>query len=717
MPIQYNRPISMYVDKNSAKISETLRDRFASNFATQDAIQDKMISMNVAPFKKDQEIKNNLDKQTRGELESYANRGDYENLSLPIARTARKFSNTAQALEKNSQAYAGYKQQLDKLYEDEKIDSEDYQGALFLSAQNYSGLDIDADGRASEYFSGIQAIQNPDIPKMIKDTLKGIVPDEYENISRVVGQGPNGELEIETSEGIKTVPADRVQEVMKMVMGDPRVKSYLGRKAQIRTSMMSDEDLIGSVQNDINAVGQTITQIDARLSKNISNNERAQLEKAKADLMQNVGNLGGIVQSGNIEAIREEAAKMEFNKINAMYNTSAENRYSYKQTKSAAKQWWDDMYKQKDQQSFDVDVAHSPIIFESNVMSVKNPFGSNDLEASEIRGEKVSMYNAVAEELDSMGDNVTPELMDEYMGQIRKFGRDIKAFDDYTMYRYQATNPDVFKSQEYRELNKKIEAAERAVDAEFTSPGTDPYGSRVQFGNMQGLMQNLEVLRQQREEFIKTNAKEDPIGSEIETRVELTNAQGIPGLNTTTTQKAFAKSIDNGVKLYFDAPDKDLPIYSPGTDDLTTLGDLQEEGTIPEDAVYSSHGFSITPPNGLMGRVLQINYKSEEGNGSYIVPLDQTIKIEALSNHFNNSYMNTISEVARFENMQVQGMSRDLPFTTEGGYSGHIQVDYKELSKPVVKFVMPGREEEAEYMNVYGDDFRHFVTKHKIRLM
>jgi len=709
MPIQYNRPISMYVDKNSAKISETLRDRFASNFATQDAIQDKMISMNVAPFKKDQEIKNNLDKQTRGELESYANRGDYENLSLPIARTARKFSNTAQALEKNSQAYAGYKQQLDKLYEDEKIDSEDYQGALFLSSQNYSGLDIDADGRASEYFSGIQAIQNPDIPKMIKDTLKGIVPDEYENISRVVGQGPNGELEIETSEGIKTVPADRVQEVMKMVMGDPRVKSYLGRKAQIRTSMMSDEDLIGSVQNDINAVGQTITQIDARLSKNISNNERAQLEKAKADLMQNVGNLGGIVQSGNIEAIREEAAKMEFNKINAMYNTSAENRYSYKQTKSAAKQWWDDMYKQKDQQSFDVDVAHSPIIFESNVMSVKNPFGSNDLEASEIRGEKVSMYNAVAEELDSMGDNVTPELMDEYMGRIRNFGRDIKAFDDYTMYRYQATNPKLFNSQQYKEFNRKIEVAERNYNKMLDE---NKAASMVAMTRVE-----LDAALRAREEFIKTNAKEDPIGSEIETRVELTNAQGIPGLNTTTEQKALAKSIDNGIKQYFDAPDKDLPIYSPGTDDLTTLRDLQEEGTIPEDAVYSSHGFSITPPNGLMGRVLQINYKSEEGNGSYIVPLDQTIKIEALSNHFNNSYMNTISEVARFENMQVQGMSRELPFTTEGGYSGHIQVDYKELSKPVVKFVMPGREEEAEYMNVYGDDFRNIVTKHEIRLM
>jgi len=717
MPIQYNRPISMYVDKNSVKISETLRDRFASNFATQDAIQDKMISMNVAPFEKDQEIKNNLDKQTRGELESYANRGDYENLSLPIARTARKFSNTAQALEKNSQAYAAYKEQLDKLYEDEKIDSEDYEGTLFLSSQNYSGLNIDDNGRAGEYFSGIQAVQNPDIPKMIKDALKGIMPDEYENINRVVGQGPNGELEIETSEGIKTVPADRVQEVMKMVMGDPRVKSYLGRKAEIRTSMMSDEDLIGSVQSDINAVGQTITQIDARLSKNISNNERAQLEKAKADLMQNVGNLGGIVQSGNIEAIREEAAKMEFNKINAMYNTSAENRYSYKQTKSAAKQWWDDMYKQKDQQSFDVDVAHSPIVFESNVMSVKNPFGSTDLEADAKRGEKVSMYNAVVEELDSMGDNVTPELMNEYMGRIRSLGRDIKAFDGYTLYRYQASNPDAFKSQEYKELNKKIEAAERAIDREFTSPGTDPYGSRAKFGNMSGAMQNLEALRNQRLEFIKQNAKKDPIGSEIEARVELTNAQGIPAFNATTEQKTFAKSIDNGIKLYFDAPDKDLPIYSPGTDDLTTLGDLQEEGTIPKDAVYSSHGLSITP-NGLLGRVLQINYKSEEGNGNYIVPLDQAVKIPMLTEYFNSSYMSVISEVARFENMQVPGMVRPpIPFTTPNGDNGYMEVVYKELSNPVVRFIMPGREEQAEYMNAYGNEFKAIVDKHQIRLL
>ena len=115
--------------------------------------------------------------------------------------------------------------------------------------------------------------------------------------------------------------------------------------------------------------------------------------------------------------------------------------------------------------------------------------------------------------------------------------------------------------------------------------------------------------------------------------------------------------------------------------------------------------------------MLQINYKSEEGHGSYIVPLDQSIKIPALNSYFNNSYMNTISEIARFENMQVSGMTRELPFTTKDGYNGYMEVDYKELSKPVVRFVMPGREEEAEYMDVYGDEFRDLAATHEIRLM
>lgn len=722
MPVQYNKPTSMYVDKNSVKISEILRDRFATNFAHQDAIQDRMMSMNVAPFQKDQEIKTNLDKQTRGELESYSNRGDYENLSLPIARTARKFSNTAQVLEKNSAQYASYKEQLDKLYEDGNLDSEDYQGTLALSSMAYEsngGLKMDETGRGSNYFTGIQAIQNPDIPKRIKEALQGIMPDSNDIVQRVVGQGPNGEYEVETSSGIKTVSADRVKAALRMVMEDKSVQMYLQRKAEIRTGLQGDQDIVSSVQKDMGSLAAGLQTIDARLSKNISNDERASLEEQKRQITQSIGEVQGMIQSGNMDGVRNIAKSIEVNKLNAMYNESAAARYSYTQTKSADKQWWDDMYKQQDQQAFDVNVAHAPLTFESEVISANNPFGGTDLEANKIRSEKLSMYNAVAEELDSMGDNVTPELMNTYMGRLRSLGRDMRAFDDYTMYRYQATNPKLFKTQEYKEINKKIEAAERALDKEWASPGSDPYGSMdVNFGNMKGLMGSLDMLRKQREDFIRENAKEDIIGPEVETRVELTNAQGIPAFNTTTEQKAFAKNIDNEIKEYFKSAPGSLPVYSPNTDDLTTLADLQEEEIIPADAKYSSHGISITPPNGLLGRVLQINYSSEEGgNGSYIVPLDQTVKIRELEKHFNTEYMLAISEIARFENMQVPGMTRQLPFTTKDGYNGYMEVEYKDLSTPAVKFVMPGREEEAEYMDVYGNEFKALAETHEIRLM
>jgi len=707
MPIQYNRPISMYVDKNSVKISETLRDRFASNFATQDAIQDKMISMNVAPFEKDQEIKNNLDKQTRGELESYANRGDYENLSLPIARTARKFSNTAQALEKNSQAYSTYKDQLNKLYEDNKIDFEDYEKTLALSMQNYNGIQVDENGRASEYFSGMQAVQNPDIPKMIKDSLKGIMADSDEQIIRVVGQGPNGELEVETTSGIKTVPADRVQGAMRMVMEDPRVQMYLERKAEIRTGMMGDEDVMESVQNDINSVGQTISQIDSRLGKNISNQERAQLEENKRTLMQDVGGLQQILQSGDIDKIRGAAQSLEINKINSMYNQSAVDRYAYQQTKSADKQWWDDMYKIAKKNNLKIEAAHTPIIFESEALSVNNPFGSNDLEAQDMRKEKVGMYNALADELDEMGDNVSPELMQEYMGRLRSLGRDIKAFDDYTLYRYQSTNPNLFTTQAYKDLSKKVEVAERNYDKML---------SENKAASMVAMTRHeLDNAIREREEFIKVEAKQDPIGPEIETRVELTNAQAI--FNRGAASKNLGQSIDRGIKTYFESPNSTLPIYSPNTDDLTTLGELQEQGVIPEDAKYASHGLSITPPNGLLGRVLQINYSSEEEeNGSYIVPLDQAVKIPELANYFNTNYMQAVSEIARFENMEVVGMNRQIPFSSAIGVNGYIEVEYKGLSKPQARFVIPDKE-EGEYMNVYGDDFQTAIEQNQITLM
>ena len=341
--INYGAPVSGYVDYKFAEIGDVRRERYLNNFYASEAMRQSANDLEAAPFEGDEAMRSQLLGATDQTLQQIADKGDYENMTLAVSRASNEFQKKAKPIAQNAAAYNDYKADLKKQYEEGKIDFEDYQGNLALSTYNYKGLEMDEAGNASKFFSGLDAVQNPDINGMLKDALNGMKADGQTIVQRVVGQGPDGMLQVETERGIETVDASRVDSAMRMVMEDPRVQSYIGRKAEIRTGMMDDEQVAGALGENVKAVEKTINRIDEMMA-DASDEEREQLSGQKQDLLENVGELKELIASGDGDKMRAQARSMEANKINGMYTQSARDRYSYTKTTDKYKEDYDKLF-------------------------------------------------------------------------------------------------------------------------------------------------------------------------------------------------------------------------------------------------------------------------------------------------------------------------------------------------------------------------------------
>ena len=95
MPVQYQPYRSMYVPRKSPEIAQMLEQRFASNMAVQDELQQKLLELQSAPFDGDAAARAKLHADTKAQLDQMAQRGDYENLTTQVFKAARNYENTA----------------------------------------------------------------------------------------------------------------------------------------------------------------------------------------------------------------------------------------------------------------------------------------------------------------------------------------------------------------------------------------------------------------------------------------------------------------------------------------------------------------------------------------------------------------------------------------------------------------------------------------------
>ena len=343
MPINFGQPISMYVDPGSVKISETLRKRYSENFAAADELQRQLDVLNAADFEGDQQLKKQLEKQTRDRLEMLADRGDYENLSLAVARYGSDFQKQYSPIKDNYERYQQYRQQVQEMYDEGVIDAETYKLATPASSEGYSGLKLDNDGNVDpdSYFSGMNLVKDVNITEMVNEAAKNLVADKDERESASVAQGPGGSLKITTSQGIETVSPERVKKIYQEVINRPDVKAALAQKAKLRTFNLSEQDQMAAINDRIEFKTQQINELQQALnSDQYSEDQKRAIKKQMVNVQSEIDEMKNV----DADSARQMVQNLEIQSILNPIEQSVLATNSYTQTTSSRKVDYDDIY-------------------------------------------------------------------------------------------------------------------------------------------------------------------------------------------------------------------------------------------------------------------------------------------------------------------------------------------------------------------------------------
>ena len=342
------KPISQFVDPMSTEIAQELRSRFLSNYQTQSQVEQELLNLQAAPFENDQKFRDGLVKDTMQTLTGISQRGDYENMTMPVMNAAKRYNVESAPIKQNYQLYTDYQSSLKELYEKGELDYEDYVGTLELSTYNYKGLERDNQGNYIKPFAGQPAVLDPKIEKRINEALNGIVAEEHNITRQNVGVDGSGQITgegaytVKTEQGWKTVRPERVRQVMDMVMSDGQVQAYLRRKGEIRYGIADEEDLANGQATYMNFFENEARTYDEFADKANDEEEKAMYLQAAAKSREAAG---ALAQAKDVATLQGQLSALEAARMESEYRQAAESRFSYMSpTKDSKIVSWDQKY-------------------------------------------------------------------------------------------------------------------------------------------------------------------------------------------------------------------------------------------------------------------------------------------------------------------------------------------------------------------------------------
>jgi len=252
----YN-PLSQFVDPGSTEIADLLRERYLSIYSSADATGQALAELPVANFNNDQQMYRELYSDTQSELDNIANRGDYENMFLPVSKLARKYKETATPLQNNYQRYMDDLQEKKDLLDEGKITMSDYEGWLRKSKMKmgqddyepYMGLTIGEDGRVNRnsYYNATPVAQYVDVNDEILTALNKLpeIKRGGAKVKRVLDPDSNGLVFAIEEQGqiVEYVPPEVVDAVTANVLNRPDISAYMEQSADFGTLDMPEAKL------------------------------------------------------------------------------------------------------------------------------------------------------------------------------------------------------------------------------------------------------------------------------------------------------------------------------------------------------------------------------------------------------------------------------------------------------------------------------------------
>jgi len=372
-PIRLKGYTSTYVDPKYDVMLESLNKRYETNYAANDALEAQLLQLESAPFDSDRAERIKVIKDTQKKLQEYADRGDFENLSISLARTGKEYAKATAPITANAKAYSAYKSSLDEMVKNNDIDAGTKNKLLGYSAANYKGFSRDETGMVdpNSMFMGVGAVKDPKVLDMLDTHLAKIVADgDKSRIKRVDqvqydanGNPLPGRYEVLTESGWERVSEQDVLNSFGVVMNEPKVTSYLNQQAVLNTYDMTPDKLNNWAQTTFDSYSKMKQSLEEKKTKLESeagsilqkdpstlnatqqqaiaayNNINSQLSEVDKRMSQFKG------AAGNEEALRNMAIKGWYEDKYKEYQQYATNTFAYdKVTANTSEITWDSAY-------------------------------------------------------------------------------------------------------------------------------------------------------------------------------------------------------------------------------------------------------------------------------------------------------------------------------------------------------------------------------------
>lgn len=361
MPYKFGEYVSTYVDPQSAKISETLRNRFIENFQANDKLALAIDQMQAAlPFENDVLKKQELQRKIENDLTLLAERGDYENLGMPIHKTAKDFSKEYAPIQENYKRYSQYVNDFNEALKkgDYNPEQQKYLSQYMLKTANgpYKGFEIDPEtGRVKEgsLFTGPTIYKDPKIMDRVTERLKILHEQKTGSTVQRVGQGPDGSLVIESGGTTSQIPQSEVDKVIQAVMAESDVKAYVDQLSDMKTySFQANGQLPQVFEAQVKGYTGMLTELNNTLnSGGLSSSQRAQVKAQITAVTQELNSLKEASQDENLMyahiqgKIKDEIWK-PIKEYASLKGGIYEQTSTYKESYDAL--WLDDYKRQKD---------------------------------------------------------------------------------------------------------------------------------------------------------------------------------------------------------------------------------------------------------------------------------------------------------------------------------------------------------------------------------
>ena len=272
MPYQFKDYVDTYVDPQTVKISEILRDRYMQNFQANDQLSMAVDQMQAAlPFEKDVARKKELQAKIDNTLGQIVDAGDLENATFAISNAARNFTKEYAPIKQNYDAWQGAIGDLQKRLgaKENGINAEQLKYAPAFMAKGYKGFEIDeATGRVKEgsMFKAPTIYSDPDVMSLIKSSMEILHSDTYKGTLKEVAIG-DGTLELTTTEGVTKIDLDKVRDVLEPVMKRPDVANYFEQLAQMKTyAVLQSADMPQILTTQIATYQAAIEDVNKRIA-------------------------------------------------------------------------------------------------------------------------------------------------------------------------------------------------------------------------------------------------------------------------------------------------------------------------------------------------------------------------------------------------------------------------------------------------------------------